>query len=354
MKRRPIVTAIILLIASVVWIVGCSQTDDPMSVDGELYTRHQAPDLDDPYGGFNLGDEPPAFGDPALGAEFGEDGAYTDPYESDPTVRDMDRRPGRIFLMITWGNLHRDSTITGGTEWSGSLSVNPGAILLKRTIRFEPSDRILPRTSRSVIEWESKTRGSIDGILVRIFGGTETAATTADAAIDSANVVIAFKTGPLSVSFTLDRLPNLRRVVTLDDGNAVAFTAVHVPPQACPSGFLRGVWRRHAERPGGVFYGKWVSETGLHMGFIKGFYGINKDGERVFFGKWIARSGRFNGLLRGRYGDDAEPGSGWFAGGWIDRDRRVRGRLEGRWNRNDECGGGFFRGVWASDCAERP
>ncbi len=330
-----------------------------MVLDADLYTRDQVPDADDADGGFNLGDEPPAFGDPALAAEFGGEGDYTDPFENDPAVRDLDRdrdgnRRGRIFLMITLGNLHRDSAIAAATDWTGSLAVNPGAILLKQTIRFEPSDRILPRTQRDLLEWESRTRGSIDGILVRIIAAPDPPTTAADAEIDSANVIITFKTAPFSVSFTLDQLPGLRRVVTLHDGNAVAFAAVHVPPQTCPRGFLRGVWRHHPERPGGVFYGKWVSETGLHTGFLKGFYGINKDGEQVFFAKWITRSGKFEGLLRGKYGSNDEPGSGWFAGVWVDSELRIQGRLKGEWNRNDECHGGFFRGVWAKDRTERP
>jgi hypothetical protein len=252
--------------------------------------------------------------------------------------------------MITWGNLHRDETITHVTDWTGSLSVDPGVILLRQTIRFEPHDRILPRTQRNLLEWESKTMPAFDGILVRIVACPKITNADVDTRIDSANTVITFKTEPFSVSFTLDKLPGLRRVVTLDDGNAVAFTAVHVPPQTCPHGFLRGVWRHYPERPGGEFFGKWVTENGIHMGFLKGFYGVNKEGEKVFFGKWISRSGRFQGLLRGRYDNYEEDRGGWFAGVWLNRDRHVQGELKGEWRRNDECHGGFFRGVWAKNC----
>jgi len=170
------------------------------------------------------------------------------------------------------------------------------------------------------------------------------------AKIDSANTKITFKTDPFDVTFTLDQLPNLRRIVTLGDGNAVAFTAVHVRPLQCARGFLRGVWRHHPERPVGTFFGKYASENGVGMGHVKGFYGINKKGEKVFFGKWISRSGRFRGILRGHWGNGEERAAGWFAGRWIGRDLRVRGELKGEWRRKDECGGGFFRGEWREIC----
>ncbi len=359
MKRVSICLLIILFSASMLSFTGCRDSEDPLAVDNELYTRDQVPDLDDEYGGFNFADETVGFNDPELLAEFGDDDEFDDPFERDPLVmgRERDRDGnlrGRVFLMITWGNLHRDSTITDPTDWTGSLSVNPGAVLLKRTIRFEPNDEILPRTQRDLLEWTSKTRGGIDGILVRIVPVPSLTAADIDAEIDSANTEITFATDPFKVTFTLDQLPNLRRIVTLEDGNAVAFTAVHVAPFECPRGFLRGVWRHHHERPGGKFFGKYVSETGLNIGHVKGFYGVNKEGEKVFFGKWISRSGRFRGILRGRYDSGEERSAGWFAGRWIGRDLRVHGEVKGEWRRNDECHGGFFRGQWRVNCRLMP
>lgn len=353
--RVPTYLLIILVVAAMVPFTGCTDSEDPATVDDELYTREQIPNLDDEYGGYNFADEAVGFDDPELLAEFGDDEEFTDPFEGDPTIRVWERDRdgnlrGRVYLMITWGNLHRDSTITHWTDWTGSLSVDPGAVLLRQTIRFEPHDRILPRTERGLLEWESRTMPCIDGILVRIVPYASPTVVDAHGEIDSANTVITFKTEPFSASFTLDKLPNLRRVVTLDDGNAVAFTAVHVPPADCPRGFLRGVWRNHPERPDGRFFGKYISENGVHHGFVKGFYGVNKEGEKLFFGKWISRAGRFRGILIGRYGHFEEDGAGWFAGRWIGRDLRVHGELKGEWRRNDECRGGFFRGVWRQNC----
>ncbi len=52
----------------------------------------------------------------------------------------------RFFLMITWGNLHRDEGIDHRRAWKGSLSAQPGVFVLKRIIQFEATDRIVPRT----------------------------------------------------------------------------------------------------------------------------------------------------------------------------------------------------------------
>jgi hypothetical protein len=338
---------------------GCSETDDPATVDETLYTREQAADINDPYGGYNLADEAAGFDDPVLLEEYGDDVAYTDPFEKDPVVRELDRdREGRLrgelFLAITWGNLHWDSTITKETDWSGSLRVEPGVILLKQTIRFEIEDYILPRTERSLLEWVSHTNPHYDGVLVKIVAcPPKLSVTNVQADIDSANTIITFSTGPLTVRFTLADLPGLHRIVTLDDGNAVSFDAVCAPPVVCPRGFLHGIWKNHPDREGGVFFGKYASENSTHMGYVRGFYGVNKNGEKVFFGKWISRNGAFCGILRGTYGDTVENKAGYFTGHWVGRDLRIHGQVKGEWRRDDDHRCGFFRGEWATDCFVR-
>ncbi len=354
MKNLPTTFFFALVIAAMVFGAGCSESGGPTGTDDDLYTREQVANPDDPYGGYNFSDESPGFDDPVLLDEFGDDTDFADPFESDPIVgaRERDREGhlrGRIFLAIAWGNLHRDSTMTQVTDWTGSLTVDPGAILLKQVIRFERGDYILPRTERGLLEWVSHTSAGFDGILVRIVP-CPPSTIGVQAEIDSANTVITFSTEPFTVSFTLAELPGLHRIVALDDGNAVAFDAIYVPPRGCPRGFLGGVWRHHPDRERGEFFGKYVSESGLHMGFVKGFYGVNKDGEKVFFGKWISRSGEFRGILRGTYDNFEGEHGGYFAGAWMGRDRRVQGGLEGEWRRKDERPGGFFRGVWTTHC----
>lgn len=357
MKRFPLYALVLLVAAGTVWVSGCSTPGTPedtsLNID-EIINRTEAPDLNDAFGGFNMKDESPAFGDASMLAEYGEDETYDDPFANDAQVRNMEM-PDReqIFLMITWGNLHRDSTVAGPTDWSGALKVDNGMVLLKRTIRFERNDMILPRTSRDLLEWQSHTHLGMDGVLVKIHPHPTLANSAAVTdTIDSTSVVISFKTAPLSVEFTLADLPNLDRVVTLDDGNAVAFTAIYIVPNSCPAGFLRGEWRNRPERQGGVFRGRWATADGQVKGFIKGIYGRNDAGEKVFYGKMIDDNGRFQGIVRGQWENEPGINAGWFAGRWVDRHLDIRGALKGEWRRSDRCHGGFFRGRWAMDCRD--
>jgi hypothetical protein len=313
-------------------------------------TREESPDLNDEYGGFNMKDDAPAFDDPEMLSEFVQDPSYSDRFANDADVLNEDRLDReRLFLMITWGNLHRDEGITHRTDWSGSLSIDPGAIVLKQVIRFESNDRILERTQRNLLEWESVTRPAFDGILVRIVPVSKDNLT--DVASEPGDAVIRFDTDPLEVEFKVSQLANLHRVITLDDGNAVAFNVIKLSPSACPHGPIRGVWANHPERQGGFFFGKWSTSNGHIRGHIKGIWGVNDEGKNVFYGKMIDMSGRFEGIVRGEWGRDPERESGgWYAGRWVDRNLRIRGRLRGHWERSAHCNGGFFRGEWAKKC----
>jgi len=355
MKRHRLLIFTIAIVASFTWLVGCSSVDDPGNGEitaDDLATRTQSEDLNDPYGGFNTKDENPGFGDADLAAEFdAEDAEYNDPFSSDRDVANAERGDRKqTFLMITWGNLHRDEALTDQrTNWDGSLTVDPGVLLLKRVVRFEPHDRILPRTQRDLIEWESNTGCCIDGIVVKIHPMPTLAA--ADSSVDSSMVTITFDTGPLTVDFTLDQLPGLNRTITLDDGNAVSFQAITVMPNDCPNGFARGRWANHPERQGGVFNGKWETANGKVMGVIKGHYGKNDAGEKVFFGKMISRNGRFEGIIVGRYErHDGDENGGVFKGRIYNRNREPRGEIGGEWKRSPHCNGGFFRARWALKC----
>ncbi len=359
MKRTLMGFLIVAFIILMSLAGGCGDANNPATVDESLYSRNQVQDLNDPYGGYNLADEAAGFDDAVLLQEFGDDAVFADPYENDPVVREVERdREGRLrgglFLAVTWGNLQRDSTVTNETDWTGSLLVDPGILLLKRAIRFEPEDSVLPRAEPGLLEWMSHTSTGFDGVLVRIVPcPPNLSVTNVQSEIDSANTLIAFATGPLTVTFTLAELPGLHRIVTLENGNAVSFDAVYVPPMACPVGFLHGVWRRNPDGEGGAFFGKYESESGLHMGFVRGCYGVNKHGEKVFYGKWISRDGEFRGILRGTYGDTDENTTGYFSGHWVDRDLQVRGRVKGDWRRDDEHNGGYFRGTWMTFCLTR-
>ncbi|MGD8414508.1 MAG: hypothetical protein PVF33_09760 [Candidatus Latescibacterota bacterium] len=356
--KRTTLCVLLALSATALWMIaGCSSTEEP-GIDDELVTREQVVNLDDPYGGFNFGDEEPAFGDEQMSALYGPElnASYDDPTEDDPdVVRARDRLRPVTYLMITWGNLEADSTITSPTDWSGSLSAENGAICLKRTIFFDAHDQILPRTSRDLLEWVSHTQPHFDGILVALHKIVKPDTTVDSASVDVNDVAmsVTFDTGPLTVTINETDLADLHRVVTVDDaGNAVAFNTFKFYPQGCPQGFMAGQWRPVADRPGGIFRGKWISANGVHEGYLRGIYGPSSDGDKVFFGKWIRRDGRFEGLLVGYYGNyDAHPG-GWFRGAWLTRSLHVGGHVNGVWNTRDTADrpGGFFKGRWKMAC----
>ena len=353
---KPIRLALFCVLAvTLIWFVGCQSPSDETAVNDELMTRNQVEDLDDEYGGFNFGDEAPAFDDPYLTANYAGDGdaEYADPVDDDPSVAELKRRPRpRTYLMITWGNLRADTTIDFATEWSGSLTVDNGVVCLKRTIRFDPEDEILPRTSRDLLEWKSWTKPHFDGILVALHKVSNADTPSVSAVNDVAPMSITFATPPLTVTINEEDLVDLHRVVEVDDaGNAVAFNTITVMPDVCPSGFLAGQWKNVTDRPGGIFRGKWISYNGAHMGYLRGIYGPRSNGDKVFFGKWINRAGRFKGLLVGRYGGFSDETGGWFDGVWFKRNLRHEGRLYGVWNTSDDVdGGGFFKGRWDTYC----
>ena len=346
---------VMAVVLSLAYLPACQSPDVSGPAENDIGTRPQDPNLDDPYGGFNLADEAPGFDDPVLLGEFDEATLveYDDPIGRESDIAAAVKRPlPQHYLMITWGNLERDSTINFSTDWSGSLMVDRGAILLKRIIQFEDHDQILPRVARNKLEWISYTGPAFDGIVVRILPRPDIAADSSVA--DTADVAnrVTFATGPLTVSFTIAELRDLHRVIRVDNmGNAVAFNSVVVYPNACPRGFLGGLWKDNPDTTGGTFRGMWISEKGAHMGFLKGIYGVNSAGDRVFFGKWISLNGKFKGILKGQWGYFPEAPGGFFEGVYMNRSLRVMGDLKGVWQKSDSIGGGgFFKGRWANRC----
>ena len=58
-----------------------------------------------------------------------------------------------------------DAPTMSPVDWNGSLNTTDGAVRVLRTVRFERNDRILPRTERQSVAWESTTTLDWDGIL---------------------------------------------------------------------------------------------------------------------------------------------------------------------------------------------
>jgi hypothetical protein len=358
-----------LVVASLMlWAVGCS--DSPVETDAV----DQA--LADEFGGYTAADEAPAFGDAELVAVEDEEQEIDDPILTSPAVQEVvdDVDAGLFHFRAVWGSIPYDSTVTTATDWTGSLTVTRGAIVLRRLIRFELNqDTYLPRTNRELLEWVSFTTVHNDGIAVDIFvppmlpifdstwiydGNGDSSLVVDTIPLDP--VTVTFATGPYTRTFTLSELAALEEVVSLDDGNKVAFHAVQYFRQACPRGILAGRWG-YDDQGNGIFRGLWMSAIGHVTGYLQGHFGQNDQGQKVFYGKWIDSAGHFEGLLRGTWGHGPRVteadiqrrfAGGWFAGEIFDADGNPIGALGGHFGSAPDVKGGWFQARWKVRCRQ--
>jgi hypothetical protein len=374
MKRLPIFATV--LAGILLLTIGCSDnaTDSQDEITGL--------NLHDEFGGYTTSAEQPGFGDADLIESEEEEQLVEDVLAASPEVQSMSEDPASGFFRFraVWGQLRLDTTVTEVTDWTGSIEISRGGMLVRKTIRFEPNDGLLPRTHRKLVEWESRTTIHNDGIVVdliipKLFPTFDTTVTyEVDSLGDSTKVfvvdtippdvepvTVAFRTGPYSRTFSLAEVAALDTIVTLDDSNMVAFSGMQI--LRCPRGFLGGRWGRDDEGRG-VFRGKWIDHFGRIAGWLRGHYGVDDDGLRVFFGKWINRGGDFEGFLRGTWhprrhdATDAESAmrcaSGRFEGTIYRANRTPIGRLGGHYGTAPWLDGGFFMGRWKLACPDEP
>ena len=132
-------------------------------------------------------DEAPGFGSDDFLAEFDSESDIDESEEDVPegTVPERDcsedalaagedcaprpePRPRRMFVRFVWGQLRANSNVPAGSDWSGGLHARGAQLRLRREIRFEERDQILPSPDRSQVLWRSHTRPHNDGVLVEI------------------------------------------------------------------------------------------------------------------------------------------------------------------------------------------
>ncbi len=329
-----------LILALAVAAAGaCTTEGDPIDDTDNIESQLE---LDD--GGFDEADELPAFGMEDVFTEAGEldvDVTVTDELETDADVAAMMEAPDAAVYRvgIVWGQLPRDPDAREDGEtprnWSGTIRINRGAMLVRSTIRFEgPTDALLPRTSPRAVSFTSATLPGHDGLRLAIIDPEPFADTplvisyeTADGEL-YATPVAALLDGPV--------------VVDVDDlGNRVAGVAMRRPVDVCEHGFLGGRWHKVGPHFG-IFIGRVTSARGELKGHMRGIYGVRRSGEKVFFGKYIGRGGESRGLFKGHYDE------GHFAGRWLSRGGE-RGRLGGHYRESipGPRTGGHFLGRWA-------
>jgi hypothetical protein len=329
-------------------------------------------DLNSPTGGLTEADETPAFGEPETYALLANETPVDDPYNAEVEGRLAKRLKGATIyeFRAIWGQLveaaSRADTDYCPLDWSGTLHIDGGIIILEKTIAFE-NDDYAKRIDRSTIAWVSNTGPRVDGIQVKII--------VPPARIDSTDSdkepALVLTTGPYSRTFTMEELKNLNLIANVDTcGNGISI-ASHVKQPLCPHGYLIGTWKKVAPdtlvSPDssdvraivlGHFRGIWIGDGGKLGGYLKGVYGVSGAGTHVFFGKYIDMNGRFKGILRGTYGpspnaESAESRHGWFEGEWIGKNAVAMGKLKGHWVEGNS-GAGFFHGVWGMLCSSIP
>jgi len=300
--------------------------------------------LEDDNGGLTMDDELPMFGadDDFAAAALGDQVEYVDPMEQDESVAVMMDGPDAVVarVQLLWGQLPPDGQ-PDLRNWSGRISINRGALLVRRTIAFDPvTDRILQRTDAQQVDFTSVTAPHVDGLVLVIVDPqpdsseplTLSYASIADGEVYTATLG-ALLAGPV--------------VADLGDGNRMAGVALARPIDACDHGFLRGRWR--AVAPGrGVFMGGVADGEGAPIGHVRGLYGRRLNGEQVFFGKYIDLDGHFRGIFGGHYQD------GDFRGRWLTR-AGEHGVLGGEYRETSPGPhpAGHFAGRWAeTSCAQ--
>ena len=293
-------------------------------------------------GGYDTADEAPQFGDEALfaAADIEADAAVSDAMASDAVIAQLQANPAVVArdVVVMWGRMPADPA-GAVRDWSGSLRLSRGAMVIRRQIAFEPAtDRILPRTSRDAIQFESRTSVHADGLVLTVLDPTPT---------DPAALTLTYTSTDGAVTHALDLAALTVGPVVADagDGNQIAAIG-HRRAAACDHGFLRGRWRALTPNAG-HYAGLVVTSEGEPAGHIRGIYGKRRDGTSVFFGKLIGPDGHFRGVLRGSY--DA----GHFDGRWLDRSG-DHGAVRGLYRAGETLRAGQFLGRWAeAGCAER-
>ena len=295
--------------------------------------------LDADNGGYTTSNEAPAFGDPEVSALADFETTYADP--TDETAAALAVPGATLYhLALVWGHLPiggdsaTEDPAPTAINWTGSVSVDAGAIGVMRTLAFDPGDHVDPRVSPSVVRFVSHTLPATDGLFLHVVippGGS---------------TALHFQTVALTTDIDLASLATKDNGFDrLDDRNAVEW--VGYPDVAgCARGILLGRWTRVVPELG-LLRGRVVDGDGATLGHVKGVWGhAPKRNEDVFFGKYIDLLGAFHGLFGGTYG------AGNFQGVWGTIDPLNAGTLEGVYSAANDVDddSGEFLGRWSERC----
>ncbi len=289
--------------------------------------------------------EAPAFDDAEVRALAPMDPSLAD--TTDDATNAAAAMPGAksYHVLLVWGHLPapHDADDTDPdpkrTDWTGSVSVDSGAIGLKRTIAFDANDSVAKRTDPRSVAFTSHTLPYVDGLLLRVVvaaGGSS---------------LLHFATTSLTTDVDLAQLDAKVGGVTrlADDEEGLGYVGYADDP-GCAKGFVHGRWVKD-RASFGHFRGIVSGGDGDAMGHVRGLWGhAPKRAADVFFGKYIDPSGQSLGLVGGTYG------GGTLQGLWGVKDEHDvdTGRVEGFYSDGyDKADGrGVWLGRWSERCAK--
>ena len=310
----------------------CAPQDEAAEIDSAVNQLN---------GGLDMEDEAAQFGDaPAFAAaQLEEESDVDDSIANDTRVVAMGQQDGaEVFhAALRWGQIPFDMDADTPRDWSGTISVNRGAIIIRRAIAFEPlsGDRIEPRDNPRSFSFESTTLPANDGLRVTII----------DPEPSSLEPLVLDYSDESGSLYSVD----LRELVAgpqsqdVDDaGNRIVAIAFAKPAGDCEFGYMGGRWHRVSEK-GGRLLGRIRAVDGEVIGHMRGIYGQRNNGNKVLFGKFINTEGTFRGLFAGRYQ------GGHFRGLWLTKAGAL-GALGGQYRETipgPEMGGHYL-GRWAN------
>ncbi len=304
-------------------------------------TKDVSSALEQANGGYDTTDEAPMFADDQAfaTAAIEADATASDSLASDPTLQGMDTSAAVSAhnVIVVWGKIPADHNGTV-RDWSGTLALSRGGLLVRRTIAFEDkTDKLLPRPDIHTVAFQSVTKPYVDGLALTVLDPTP-------AATDALTLTYTATTGGATYAFDLAQLESGPIVIDAGDGFKMVAIAQH-RVAGCEGGFMRGRWHQLLPHLG-VYLGVVTDRDGTPVGHVRGIYGQRKNGDDVMFGKFIDVEGHFKGLLAGTYA------SGDFKAHWLDR-AGDHGRIRGKYFEGATATGGQFVARWAeTSCAQ--
>ncbi len=360
----------VLAIAMIAAFSGCLKNPAEPTTSGSTTLN-----LNTPTGGYTSSNEAPGFGDPSLDPSANDEKPYADPMQSSAQIDSMQTNSAVDWyhFRALWGHLRKDTAETEISDWSGSLTISRGALVVRRVIKFEDNDTILPRTDRRKVEWISHTRPHHDGIAVDIFvprprpiiDTTGDSSLTVDTTMKIDSIPVIDTILHIDSSIVVDTLTN-DTTVTVDTTFTLGFHIVYdttfmfdttfagggtvidtiYPPNDASLTFTTPKYSRVfsladllkldtivtlPDTNEVAFSALRIYRNLCPRGFVGGQWSaIDSTGLGYFKGRWISKFGFADGYVEGHYGYNEDSVQVFF-GKWIDSAGGFEGFLQGRW-----------------------